>query len=52
MNGVRVVGYANERGKGDHKHIRNSEVPYVFRDVSTLIGGFMSDIQEIENEQA
>jgi hypothetical protein len=51
VNGVRVVGYDNERGKGDHKHIRDSEAPYVFRDVSTLIGDFMSDIQEIENEQ-
>jgi len=49
VNGVRVVGYDNERGKGDHKHIRDSS--YVFRDMSTLIGDFKSDIQGIENEQ-
>ncbi|MDD5323622.1 MAG: DUF6516 family protein [Methylococcales bacterium] len=51
VNGVRVVGYDNERGKGDHKHIRDIESPYVFRDMSTLIGDFKSDIQGIENEQ-
>ena len=51
VNGVRGVGYDNERGNGDHKHIRDTEVPYVLCDVSTLIGDFMSDIQEIENEQ-
>ena len=37
--------------RGDHKHIRESETPNVFRDMSTLIGDFMRDIQEIENEQ-
>ncbi len=26
--GQRLVGYDNERGKGDHKHIGNDEFPY------------------------
>lgn len=30
VEGVRVVGYDNERGKGDHKHLLNKEVPYIF----------------------
>jgi len=29
VNGVRVVGYDNERGKGDHKHIRDSSMFFV-----------------------
>jgi len=48
VKGVRVVGYDNERGKGDHKHLLDIEVPYVFRDVATLIRDFMSDIRGIE----
>jgi len=26
--GQRLVGYDNERGKGDHRHIADQEVPY------------------------
>jgi hypothetical protein len=48
VKGIRVVGYDNERGKGDHKHLRGSEVPYVFLDVATLIRDFMNDCREIE----
>src|SRR5690606_28945943 len=28
VNGQRVVGYDNERGKGDHRHLRGVELPY------------------------
>lgn len=48
VDGVRVVGYDNERGKGDHKHVRGREMPYVFTNASTLISDFMRDIQEID----
>ena len=27
VNGLRMVGYDNERGKGDHKHIGENEYP-------------------------
>ena len=30
VDGERVVGYDNKRGKGDHKHIRGQEYPYLF----------------------
>jgi len=46
--GVRVVGYDNERGKGDHKHLLGHELPYVFCDPETLIRDFMNDIQGIK----
>lgn len=47
--GERVVGYDNERGKGDHKHIRGTQVPYAFKDVPTLIRDFLQDVQETES---
>ena len=30
VNGVRILGFDNERGKGDHCHIDGKEVPYAF----------------------
>lgn len=46
VDGKRVVGYDNERGKGDHRHLGGREVPYVFRDVPTLVDDFWADVKE------
>jgi hypothetical protein len=46
VNGVRVVGYDNERGKGDHKHIEGKEFPYIFVDVDVLVEDFIKDMEE------
>ena len=46
VNGERVVGYDNERGKGDHKHIEGTEIPYAFVDVDVLVEGFANDVEE------
>ena len=43
-NGVCVLRYDNEAGKGDHKHIGNEELPYRFSDVDALLRDFRSDI--------
>lgn len=45
VDGERVVGYDNERGKGDHKHLRGEEVPYRFVNVQTLVADFMADVE-------
>jgi hypothetical protein len=45
--GNRVVGYDNERGKGDHKHLGSLEVAYVFRNVPTLLADFKSDLKGV-----
>lgn len=45
--GKRLVGYDNERGKGDHRHIRGKEYPYTFVTVEQLVSDFMSDIEEV-----
>jgi hypothetical protein len=44
--GVRVVGYDNERGKGDHRHIGAIESAYDFVDVDTLLADFWRDVSE------
>jgi len=41
----RVVGYDNERGKGDHKHIQGREIEYRFADVETLMRDFLADVE-------
>lgn len=47
-NGERVVGYDNERGKGDHKHLGNRELPYPFLDIDTLIADFLRDVEDMQ----
>ncbi|MBB3929100.1 hypothetical protein GGR25_000119 [Kaistia hirudinis] len=43
--GERIVGYDNEAGKGDHRHYRNVEEPYAFRDFETLLADFWRDVR-------
>lgn len=47
-NGRRVVGYDNERGKGDHKHLGEIEVAYRFIDIDTLMADFLRDVEAFE----
>ena len=42
----RIVGYDNERGKGDHRHVDGREEPYSFVDVETLVRDFLADVEE------
>ncbi|OQW89816.1 MAG: hypothetical protein BWK72_00775 [Rhodoferax ferrireducens] len=44
VNGVRVVGFDNERGKGDHCHLDGAEVPYAFTSVAQLIEDFIAAV--------
>jgi hypothetical protein len=41
-----LVGYDNERGKGDHKHIGDTEMSYKFLDETRLLEDFWRDVQE------
>ena len=45
--GSRLVGYDNERGKGDHRHIQENEEPYTFSTVETLVADFLSDVRRV-----
>lgn len=44
--GACLVRYDNERGKGDHKHIADSEHPYLFQGLKQLLFDFDSDIKQ------
>ena len=48
VNGTRVVGYDNERAKGDHRHAGAREMAYRFVDVPTLIRDFLKDVEEAQ----
>jgi hypothetical protein len=40
----RLVGYDNERGKGDHRHVLGREVAYQFTSPEQLIADFLADV--------
>jgi hypothetical protein len=50
VDGKRIVGYDNERGKGDHKHIGGIEKPYRFVSPKRLVDDFMKDLKGAEHE--
>lgn len=43
----RVVGYDNERGKGDHKHLGDREEAYHFVNPQQLMADFMADVKGV-----
>jgi hypothetical protein len=45
-NNRRVIGFDNERGKGDHRHDGDQEFPYSFVDVPTLISNFVDAVRQ------
>jgi len=45
-SGKRIIGYDNERPKGDHRHVEGREEPYAFSDVDTLVRDFLSDVAQ------
>lgn len=44
VNGIRVVGFDNERGKGDHCHLDGQELPYAFTSVEQLVEDFIAAV--------
>jgi hypothetical protein len=47
-DGQRIVGYDNERGKGDHKHLRDVETRYQFVSIEQLVANFLADIEGVK----
>ena len=48
--GERIVGYDNERGKGDHRHFRGKQKRYKFATVEQLIADFLEDVRQLRGE--
>jgi hypothetical protein len=49
-DGIRIVGYDNERGKGDHKHLGKLEISYKFVSVEKLVADFLADVERATND--
>lgn len=48
--GTCVVRYDNERGKGDHRHLRDESTPYAFSTPDRLLADFGEDISRWNHE--
>lgn len=44
-DGTCFVRYDNERGKGDHRHVGDTETAYVFSTLDTLLRDFYEDVK-------
>jgi Family of unknown function (DUF6516) len=51
QGGVRLVGYDNERGKGDHRHLGDREEAYAFTTVEQLVADFEADVAALRGEE-
>jgi hypothetical protein len=41
------VGYDNERGNGDHRHIEDRQERYVFNTVELSMANFLVDVRRL-----
>jgi len=44
--GRRIVGFDNERLKGDHRHLDGVETPYTFSTVEDLVRDFLTEVEK------
>jgi Family of unknown function (DUF6516) len=44
VDGVRVLGYDNERGKGDHRHYFGEEQPITFVSIETTLQAVLAEV--------
>ena len=50
VDGTRIIGFDNERGKGDHCHIDDQEIAYTFKNVEQLIEDFIAAVNARRNK--
>ena len=50
-NGRRLIGFDNERGKGEHQHRLALEFPYHFVSIDRLIDDFIREIERWHGER-
>ena len=48
--GKRALGYDNERGKGDHRHVGDEEEPIAFTSIDDLLARFMLEVEEMRRK--
>jgi len=50
MARYQILSYDNESGKGNHKHIKDQEESYLFKDVETLVADFLEEIEKVRSQ--
>lgn len=45
LDGKCIVGFDNERGKGDHKHLDGKETAYRFVSIDQLLDDFIAEVE-------
>jgi hypothetical protein len=48
--GQRLIGYDNERGRGDHRHVEGKQQPYDFSTPEQLIEDFLADVRRLRGK--
>jgi len=48
VDGICVLRYDNEAGKGDHRHVQDIEEPYDFTDPDALLADFWRDVEAMK----
>ena len=48
--GERLIGYDNERGKGDHRHDGEREEAYAFVSIEQMLLDFQADVERLRGE--
>ena len=48
--GERVLGYDNERGKGDHRHVFGAEESIEFFSIDDLLRRFVAEVEAMRSE--
>jgi hypothetical protein len=46
VDGVCVLRYDNEAGRGDHRHVRDAQEPYNFTAPEALLADFWREVEE------
>lgn len=46
-DGRRIIGFDNERGKGDHMHLGQREFKYSFTTIAQLIEDFIAEVDNL-----
>lgn len=49
VSGQRVLGYDNERGKGDHRHLGDQESGCRFLSIDKLLADFVADVNRLRS---
>jgi len=50
--GVCVLRYDNEAGKGDHRHVGVIEAPHMFNGIDQLLADFLADVERWLDDNA